>query len=220
MDAWDACDSTIPPEALKGKKCIAGLDLATVKDIAALVLYFPEEKACLPFFWVPEENARQRSRRDRVPYDVWIKQGLIEATQGGSIDHAVIRRRVNELSEIYNIQKIARDPWNAAQITTELMGDGFEMVDFRQGFASLNAGSKHLEKLILDRSLQHFGNPVLRWMAGNVTVETDAAANIKPSKKKSSEKIDGIVSLVMAIAVAISEAQKISVYESRGVLQV
>jgi len=204
MDTWDDCRSDISPEDLKGQACVGGLDLASTSDVAAFVLYFPEHHAVLPYFWIPADTAQKKVSKDRVPYDVWIRDGHVETTDGGSIDHGIIRRRINELRNEYNIRTIARDRWNAAQITTELMGDGFDVLDIGQGFASMNPPAKHLEKLIIDRSLQHFGNPVLRWMASNVCAETDAAGNVKPSKKKSREKIDGIVALCMAIGVAIS----------------
>lgn len=221
MDTWDGCRSDIHPDDLKGQPCYGGLDLADTTDVAAFVLYFPNQNAVLPYFWVPEEGARKRVRRDRVPYDVWMRDGLMFSTPGNSIDHAAIRQKINELHKDYKILKIARDRWNASQITTELMGDGFEMIDFGQGFASMSAPAKHLEKLILDRGLQHFGNPVLRWMASNVSAEIDAAGNVKPSKKKSTEKIDGIVGLIMALGLAIQEPlPRPSVYETRGVLQV
>lgn len=202
MDIWDRCRRDITPEELYGQRCFGGLDLASVGDVAAFVLYFPDSHAVLPYFWIPRENALQRSRRDGVPYDVWINQGIMEATDGNSIDDAFIRKRINELRQTYDIRHIARDRWNAARITTELMSDGFDVLDFGQGFASMNAPAKRLEKLILDGSLQHFGNQVLRWMASNVTIEQDAAGNIKPSKRRSTEKIDGIVGLVMAIGAA------------------
>lgn len=220
MDKWDSCGGDLDPGELAGQACYAGLDLASTTDIAALVLLFPGVgNAVLPFFWVPAESARIRERRDRVPYETWARQGLIEMTEGNVIDYDVIRRRINELGELYNIREIAVDRWNAQQIITQLDGDGFEVVPFGQGYASLSGPSKELEKLVLSCDLRHGGHPVLRWMASNVMAETDAAGNIKPSKKKSREKIDGIVGLVMALGLAIvAEPPQRSVYEDRGVI--
>ena len=220
MDKWDACGGDVDPGDLAGQVCYAGLDLASTTDIAALVLLFPEVgNAVLPFFWIPAESARIRERRDRVPYETWARQGLIEMTEGNVIDYDVIRRRINELGEQFNIKEIAVDRWNSTQLQTQLTGDGFEVIPFGQGYASMSAPTKELEKLVLAGDLAHGGHPVLRWMASNVSVEMDAAGNIKPSKKKSNEKIDGMVALIEAIGRAIIAPQEQgSVYDSRGVI--
>ena len=138
-------------------------------------------------------------RRDRVPYDLWVRQGYIKATEGNVVDYEVVRADINQLREEFNIRQIAYDPWSATQLATQLQGDGFEMVPFRQGFASMSPAAKEFEKLVLGRKIDHGGNPVARWMMSNISVEMDAAGNIKPSKKRSTEKIDGIVAAIMAV---------------------
>lgn len=199
MDAWDACNEALPN--LDGATCYAGLDLSSTTDITALVLGFQKGGKVFvkPYFWIPEDGIEQRVRRDRVPYDVWVKQGLIETTSGAVIDYEFIRAKVNTLAEQYQIKEISIDRWNANQLSTQLAGDGFEVFGFGQGFVSMAAPTKELERLIMGRELAHGGNPVLRWMASNVSTEMDAAGNIKPSKKKSTERIDGIVASIMAI---------------------
>lgn len=198
-DAWLACGGELPD--LTGELCFAGLDLATTTDIAALVLAFPKgpDVYLMPFFFVPEEAIQKRAKKDRVPYDVWVQQGHIIATPGAVIDYGIIRRTINELGEKYQIKEIAFDRWNATQISTQLEGDGFEMVGFGQGFASMSAPTKEFEARVIGKTLHHGNNPVLTWMASNVTVEQDAAGNMKPSKKKSTEKIDGIVAAIMSL---------------------
>jgi phage terminase large subunit-like protein len=211
MEKWNGSDSAT--EDLTGRECFAGLDLASVSDLAALVMLFPAEDGyfdCLARFWCPAEGAAHRTRRDRVPYEQWIKDGWIKATEGNVTDYDVIREDIRQLSEQFSIREIAVDRWNATQITTQLGGDGFEMVPFGQGFGSMSAPSKELEKIIIGKRLRHGNNPVLNWMASNVTIEQDAAGNIKPSKKKSTEKIDGIVALVMALGRAISTAPEVT----------
>lgn len=218
LETWDACGERFDAESLIGKECYAGLDLSSVSDITALVLFFPESKRVLPFFWLPRNTAEKRDRRDRVPYLGWAHEGLIELTEGDRIDYQFIRRRLNELKGLYRINEIAYDPYNADQIVIQLKDqDGHKMVEFRQGIISMNQPCKHLEMLLLGHELRHGGNKVLRWMASNATIQSDAAGNIKMDKAKSSEKIDGMVSLVMAIGRSIvSEGQ--SVYETRGLL--
>lgn len=205
MDSWDACDAEFDLDELKGLDCYAGLDLASTTDIAALVLAFHHDGRLklVPHFFVPKENIRKRSLRDRVPYEQWDSEGLLIATPGNVTDYDFIRAKINELQAVYEIKEIAIDRWNATHLSTHLMADGFEVVMHGQGFADMTAPSKELERLVLSRELMHGGNAVLRWMASNVTAEQDAAGNLKPSKKKSTERIDGIVASVMAIGRAM-----------------
>jgi phage terminase large subunit-like protein len=205
MDKWDACNGEVDREALKGRPCYSGLDLSTSIDISAFVMLFPPHGSdtkwrVLCEFFLPGDNLPARVKRDRVPYDVWNRQGLFNLTEGTVIDYDVIRNRIKAFGKLYNIREIAFDRWGAQQICTQLTGDGFQMVEFGQGFASMGAPTKRLMELVLSGELAHGGNPVLRWMASNTMVEIDPAGNIKPSKSKSREKIDGIVSLCMAIA--------------------
>ncbi len=220
MDRWADCGK-VPLPSLDGRPCFAGLDLSTTTDLSAFVLLFPEADggySVLPQFWAPAEGARKRETRDRVPYKLWERQGLLKLTDGDVIDYDVIRADINALKLRYNIRKIAADRWNATQIVTQLMGDGFEVAAYGQGFKDMTAPTKELLKLVVAGKLYHGNNAILRWMAANLATETDAAGNLKPSKKKSSERIDGMVALVMALGLALVEPDGKSVYEKRGVL--
>ncbi len=217
---WDACAAPPDPASLEGRPCWAGLDLASTRDLTALVLLFPDDgNAVLPFFWAPRDGAHLRERRDRVPYAAWAREGHMELTPGNVTDYAAVRERLRALREAYDIRELAFDRWAATQLVSQLRDDGLEVVPFGQGFASMSAPSKELEKLVLEGKLRHDGNPVLRWCATNVMVETDPAGNVKPSKSRSKEKIDGIVALVMALGRAIVRAPAVrSNYERRGIL--
>ncbi len=220
LDKWDACNAKLR-RGLRGKPCYGGLDLASTTDIAAFVLVFPDNKGAydvLPFFWIPVEGMYQRTRRDRVPYEVWVKQGLIQATPGATIDYGSIRYMIRKLSEQYDIQDIGYDRWGMEQLRTELVDDGIKVVQIGQGYASMSAPTKELEKLVLSKKLRHGGNPVLRWMADNVMVTQDAAGNLKPDRAKSTEKIDGIVALIMAIDRATRSENAPSKYEEEELL--
>jgi len=201
MIAWDTCAEPFDLEMLRGRKCYAGLDLASSIDIAALVLVFQVDDLIytLPFFWVPKENIEKRAKTDKVPYDQWVKQGLIRATAGNVISYADIRHDINELSKIYEIQEVAFDRWGAVEISQNLTDDGFTMVDFGQGYKSMSPPTKELLKTVMGGKLRHAGHAVLRWMCDNVTVVSDAAENVKPDKSKSTERIDGIVALIMSL---------------------
>jgi phage terminase large subunit-like protein len=219
MDAWDGCRGELP--ALEHAEAWAGLDLASTTDITALVLAIPhgDKLVLVPHFWIPEERIRDRVRRDRVPYDVWVRDGLITATPGAVTDYDRIRDDVQRIAERYRIREIAFDRWNATQLSTQLAGDGFEMVGFGQGFASMSAPAKELERRIVGRELIHDGNPVLRWMVANVTVSQDPAGNLKPDKAKSTERIDGVVAACMAIGRwQVAQAEQPSPYAERGLI--
>lgn len=222
MDAWDACGGRVDMRSLEGKSCYVGVDLASTRDIAAAVLCFPEEDGfvLVSYFWVPEETVRIRS--ERTQYDTWASQGHITATPGNVTDYGFIRKTINELSEKYHIEAIGYDPWNARHLMTELgEDDGLPVVEFRQGYATISGPTKDFEALIMSGKVNHGNNPVLRWMASNVAVREDPNGNIKPDKKKSTEKIDGIVAAIMATALA-KDAEvnpgKPSCYESRGIV--
>lgn len=220
-ETWDTCAMELPD--LRGKTCYAGLDLATTTDIAALVLAFPIDSVIhlLTFFFIPADNIKKRADRDRVPYGEWVRQGHIIATEGNVIDYDVIRAKINELSEHYHIKEIALDRWNATHLSTQLSGDGFHMIGFGQGFQSMSAPTKELERRVLAKELNHGGNPVLDWMASNVSITQDAAGNQKPDKGKSTEKIDGIVATVMAIGRSMEyDDSSGSVYDESGIMYI
>ena len=218
LDAWDKCGAVkFTAEELAGELCNGGLDLSSTTDIAALNLFFPNCKRTISFFWVPRDRAEAREKRDRAPYLTWARQGLIELTPGNVIDYQFIRRRLAEIKNKFNIQRVAYDPWNATQFALQLKDqDGFDMVEFRQGYVSMNEPCKQIERMVMGGELQHGGNPVLRWMAGNVTATTDAAGNIKMDKAKSTEKIDGMVALAEAVGISL-EGAGVSIYETKGI---
>jgi phage terminase large subunit-like protein len=188
--------------ALKGRRCYVGMDLSSTKDLTALVAVFPDDDGfdVLPAFFVPTNSIRERSTRDRVPYDQWVREGHIIATPGNVVDYEAVRKVLQEWDAEFDLREIAYDPWNATDLVTRLSEqDGFTCVPLRQGFASLSAPTKALEKAVLGRTLRHDGHPVLRWNISNVAVEQDATGNLKLSKKVSTERIDGAAALVMAV---------------------
>lgn len=188
---------------LKGRRCYVGMDLSSTKDLTALVAVFPDDDGgcdVLAQFFVPKDNIRDRANRDRVPYDQWDRDGLLVATPGNVVDYEAVRATLQDWGSEFTIREIAFDPWNATDLVTRLQEqDGFTCAAMRQGFQSLSAPTKSLEKLVLSKALRHDGHPVLRWCMSNVSVETDPAGNLKPSKKVSTERIDGAVALIMAI---------------------
>jgi phage terminase large subunit-like protein len=221
MDLWDGCFDDVRESELAGRRCFVGMDLSSTRDLTALVAVFPSEDGCdvLAKFFAPKAQILERSRRDRVPYDQWQREGHLVATSGDVVDYEAVRKTINDWGERFDVHEIAFDPWNATDLVTRLQEqDGFTCVPMRQGFASLSAPTKSLEKAVLSKQLRHDGHPVLRWCVSNVAVETDPTGNIKPSKKVSTERIDGVVALVMAMDRMERDHKPGSVYESRGVL--
>ncbi|WP_204248602.1 terminase large subunit [Lachnoclostridium sp. An14] len=214
----------IDMDALAGRDCYAGLDLSSTGDITALVLIFPprnedEKYVLLPYFWIPEETIPRRVKANSVPYDIWEKQGYIMSTEGNVIHYDFIEKFIMDLSEKYHILEIAVDRWNATHVIQNLEDNGFTMVPFGQGFASMSAPTKEFYRLLMEGKIIHGGHPVMRWMAGNVVVDTDPAGNIKVTKAKSKEKIDGIVAAIMALDRAVRhDGESGSVYDTRGLL--
>jgi len=207
-EAWASGEGEIDRDSLLGQPCYAGLDLSTTTDLSALTLIFPQPGGnfvVLPYAWCPKENARQRQNRDRAPYETWIREGIVRATEGNSIDYDRIRADINELGQLFDIKKIAADRWNATQIIGQLRNDGFDIVAHGQGFRDMSPPTKELERLILAGKLHHGGNPLLTWAMANVQTATDPAGNLKPDKGKSTDRIDPVVALVMAIALATQD---------------
>ncbi len=191
--------------------------------MTAWVLLFPptdddDKWRVLPRFWIPGDNARKREQRDRVPYVTWGRQGFINLTDGNVVDYDAVKEQIRKDSVAFELLEIAYDPWAATQIALQLQADGANVVEFGQGYRSMSEPTKELEKLITSGLLAHGGHPVLRWMASNASAEIDPAGNIKPSKKKSTDRIDGIVALTMALGRAIVSPDETSVYEGRGLI--
>lgn len=207
---YDACVVEEFPD-LTGRPCYGGLDLASTQDLSAFVLCFPPQEDgepfhVLPFAWCPSDAIRERSKTDRVPYNVWRDQGHIEPIAGSVIEYKPILDRIDELAQKYDLRAVAFDRWGATRIINDLEEGGMTVLQFGQGFASMSPPTKELEKLILERKVAFPANPCLKWCFGNVVAEVDAAGNIKPSKKRSPEKIDAAVATIMALDGAVRNA--------------
>ena len=223
LEDWNKCDGEVIEKELIGRQCFSGFDLSSNTDITAHVLLFPFDDGIfkiLPRFWIPADNAEKREERDRVPYLTWAKKGYIKLTPGNVVDYDIIKKDYQLDGERFNIRETAFDRWNFEALRQIFIHEGIDeeqFIAFGQGYASMSPPTKRLETLILARRLAHSGNPILRWMASNVSAETDAAGNIKPSKRRSREKIDGIVALIEAIGRAIvAREPEESVYATRG----
>jgi phage terminase large subunit-like protein len=218
-DKWQKCNFPYPE--LKNLPCYGSLDLSSTIDITVFGLLFKTDKLhWLPFFFVPDMTVLERVRKDHVNYDKWISEGYVIQTGGDVVDYEFIRTFINERAKEYKIKSIQFDRWNSSQLVTGLMSDGANMVPFGQGYQSMSSPTKELEKYVLNQEINFASNPVMRWMNGNVELRTDPAGNIKIDKSKASEKVDGMVALVMAIGGYLTDVGKGSVYDRRGILEI
>ncbi len=222
MQKWDLCNFSVSEKQLEGRVCYGGLDLSSTTDITAFVLVFPpvdeEDKySILPYFWLPEETLDLRVRRDHVPYDIWQRQGFLITTEGNVVHYGFIENFIDELGQRFYIKEIAFDRWGAVQMSQNLEGLGFTMVQFGQGYKDMSPPTKELMRLVLNQQIAHGGHPVLRWMMDNIFIKTDPAGNIKPDKEKSTEKIDGAVATIMALdrAIRCGAETAESIYDER-----
>jgi phage terminase large subunit-like protein len=226
FDLWDQCQCPRPD--LDGRTCYGALDLSSTQDLSAFVLVFPLDDGTLwiePFCWAPRGVLKQRERSNRMRYDQWVGSGHLNVTDGDVIEYEEVYAQIKRLATQYRIQDIAIDRWNCAQLAQQMQSDGLQVVAFGQGYASMSPAAKDFETLLASKKIRHSGHPVLRWCLGNCSIESDAAGNIKPSKSKSSEKIDALIASIMAVARSrVGEAggrighNAPSVYESRGMM--
>ena len=221
-DAGQKCIGTTAPADLKGCACWGGLDLSNVSDITAYVLLFHENDRfqLLPHFWIPEEKMREKIRKENINYDKWVAEGYVTVTPGNVIDYDFVKADILRIVADYDLRTSAYDRWNSSQTIIDLQNEGMECNPFGQGYGSMSAPTKEFEKLVLTGKIEHFGNPVLRWMLASTLVKTDPAGNIKPDKEKSTQKIDGIVAAIMALGewMTAQANDERNPYENRGLL--
>lgn len=207
VDVWDKGGKKFDPESLRGRRCFGGLDLASTRDLTAYALIFPPEERGEPWrvlvrFWCPQSKMDAQEHDDAAPYKRWQQEGWLTATPGDVTDYGPVRQAVQQSLADYEVVDIGFDRWNAQQLCNEMLDAGVPLVEVPQNTGGMYPGSKCLEELVYGRSLQHGGNPVLRYCAMNVALLFDTNGNFRPDKKKSNlnGRIDGIVATVMALS--------------------
>lgn len=202
LRAWDATAGMVDEAQLRGRRCFGGLDLASTTDLAALCWDFPGEDGvheALWRFWAPTERLEDLDSRTAGQASVWARQSILTLTEGNVIDYRAILDQIDRDARAFDVAELGYDRWGMTQLSQDLMDGGLTVVPIGQGFASMSAPTKELERLVLDGKYRHGGNPVMRWMVDNVVVRTDPAGNVKVDKAKSTEKVDGVVAAVMAL---------------------
>ncbi len=198
-----------------------GLDLSQTNDLTALVLVSEVDgiynSECT--FWLPGEGIEERARADRVPYDVWAKQGFLKLSPGRSVEYQYVANYLVEIFDRKRIRKLAFDRWNMRHLRPWLVQAGMSEAfiderfeDFGQGYVSMSPALRNLESILLNVKLRHGGHPVMQMCAANAVVKMDEAGNRKLDKKNSRGRIDGMVALAMACEVASSDGQQQPVF--------
>lgn len=205
---WNPCGGAVDMESLKGRRCIAGLDLSASKDLTALVLVFVDDDGgvdVVPYFWLPADDLAERAETDRVPYVTWAEQGHLLTCAGRTIDPDVVAAKIAELHGQYEIETIAYDRWRIEDLRRALdrIGCDVTLTPHGQGFRDMAPAIDAFERLLLDGKMRHGGHPVLTWNATNAKATMDPAGGRKLDKQKSTGRIDGLVALVMACGTAM-----------------
>jgi phage terminase large subunit-like protein len=210
------------PDDYPGMPVYGGLDLSSVHDLTALVLT-SEQGDVLPTFWLPGEGLAEKSRADRVPYDVWASQGFLQTTPGRSVQYEFVAHELRKVFDSYDVKALAFDRWGMKHLRPWLLKAGFteaeleRFIDFGQGFQSMSPAIRALEERLLGGKLKHGAHPVLTMCAANAIVVKDPSENRKFTKSKASGRIDGMQALAMSVGVMpMAETKGPSVYESRG----
>jgi len=220
-NVWDA--NAAAPEPPAGQPAWGGLDLSARTDLTAFVLVFQQDGVWQIHsrFWAPEKGLRDRSKRDRVPYKQWADEGWLHVTPGATVDYEYVIRDIADLLDDVDLQAIAFDRWRIDVFHKDLEELGIEwpMVEFGQGYRSFSPALDTLESDLLNERMAHGSHPVLNMCAANAVVSQDPAGNRKLDKAKATGRIDGMVALAMARAVASTEEDEgPSVYEQRGII--
>ena len=209
---------TFAVEELEGMECYGGLDLASHVDINAMALYFPEVQAVRMWFWIPEGKVLEKE--DKVDYRRWKEEGWITVTPGDVIDIDYQVADIVKICQRYDVRNLSFDPAKAYHGTIQgLQREGLDDIldEYGQSIMNMSEPTKRLEALLRGRELDLMENPVLRWMFRNVAIYRDPNDNIKLDKRKSIEKIDGVVALVDALGGMMSEeAEKKVLYRNHG----
>jgi len=212
--AWFACLEKFETEALRGRRCWAGLDLSSTQDLTALALVFEPDDSdphwrLLNWFWLPDDGLHQKASQDRVPYLVWRDAGHLRTMPGRAINKLAVAIELAALAEMFDLQEVAYDRWRIEDFKMLLDQEGISLplVPFGQGFKDMAPAVDEFERLIIGQNMRHNGNPVMTWCAANAVVQTDPAGNRKVTKEKSTGRVDGVVAAIMAIGRAMGKQQ-------------
>jgi phage terminase large subunit-like protein len=236
---WKACGGELDLEALKGRSCVAALDLSARRDLTALTLLFDPlpgelERPVITFVWTPAADLSARGQRDKAPYTTWKEQGFLLTTTGATVDPDFIAAHIAEIMALYDIRAMAFDRWRIQDLLNALDAIGvrvtvdpeepetgsLRLVGWGQGFRDMAPAVDAIEALVTSHTLRHGGHPVLTWAASNAVATRDAANNRKIDKAKARNRIDPFVALTMAAGLQARLMGAPSDYVEHGLIDV
>jgi phage terminase large subunit-like protein len=220
IEAWDASAGLVAEDALAGRRCHGGLDLAATADLTAVAWAFPQDDGTVDVIWrhfLPEDRLAGLDARTGGQASQWARDGFLTLTPGNVLDHKAVLAQIDQDAHRFDVVDLAYDRWGMAQLRNDLQDGGMTVVDTGMGFSTMSAPTKEFERLVLKGQLHHGGNPLVRWQAGHVITQADPAGNLKPDKAKSHEKIDGIVAAILAVdRLTRDRPARRSVYDEHG----
>jgi phage terminase large subunit-like protein len=218
LGLWDASAGMVDETRLDGRDCWGGLDLSSVEDLTALVWLFPDRDGdryeALFRFWLPEDRLPNLSRRTAGAADAWVRRGFLKLTPGNVIDNEAVLHTVDADARRFRVQTMGYDRWGATDVVRRLGEQEMTCVGVGQGYASLNAPTKELLRLVLLRKLVHGGNPVMRWMIDNLSVLYDPQGQVKPDKANAADKIDGVSATITALSEAMASMAEVDILDA------
>lgn len=217
MDHYEQCTKTFEAKEMVGKLCYGAFDISSTDDITAFDLFFPDLFAVLTWMWIPEDNIGRFEK-----YKAWVKKGYLRTCPGNAIDiKNVVKPAIFNICDTYSPQRIGFDQWQGAHLGLEMVEMGYNMIKVPQNFGTLSLPSKEFYKMVLRHDLRHNNHPILRWMAGNLSVKEGTYADtILPIKKNKFGKIDGIMALIMAISCWLMDFQETDSYYEENTAEV
>lgn len=200
---WDTCDGEVNEDDFIGQECYGGLDLASVSDITAFCITFPDYEndryASIWRAWIPEAALADLDKRTANEASSWVEQGWLVTTEGDIVDYRAIVDQIKADARKFRLNGVAHDPWNAPGIIRELNEDTIETVSVNQGYSGMSGAMNEMLRLVKSRRYSHGGNPVARWCVDNLMVDIDAGGSVRPNKGAAMDKIDLFVAGVMSL---------------------
>lgn len=215
LQKWKLCAGKVDLDSLKDYPCYGGLDLASTRDLTSFRVIWLKDGIIYThaWRWVPQMTVELRRIRNLVPYPGWVRTGHIIEIPGEVTNYDVVMQKVAEINRDFKLARVAYDPWNATQVAKKLLEEGVEMVEFIQGPKSYHPPMKYFEETYFSGRFRHGGDPVLTWCASNLVPRYDANMNLAPDRKKSADKIDDMVALLMAIGTMIGQEEQENIDE-------
>jgi phage terminase large subunit-like protein len=217
MSKWSACGQDFDLSIIEGMECTVGVDLSAKIDLTSVGFEFKKDGKyiVLSHNFMPEDTLDRKRKTDKVPYDLWVKQGWITTTPGAVVDYNFIKSYIKNFEQQYKvkIREICADPWNATQFMQDMEAEGYTVIEIRQGIQTLGGATKDFREQVYQGNVIHNNNPVLTWAISNAVTRQDANENIILDKSKSTERIDPIAAVLNAHVRAMLRTETVDINE-------